>query len=80
MCRSKCSSLGKRAEVLCEENRCLIEPDIIDEINVQGFNTEWQAGNYSEFWGRTLQEGMKLRLGTINPSQSVSTLYCYENS
>jgi len=70
---SKCSSLGKRAEVLCEENRCLIEPELMEEINLQGPTLGWQAGNYSEFWGRTLRDGVELRLGTLNPSQSVST-------
>ncbi|KYN30198.1 putative peptidase C1-like protein F26E4.3 [Trachymyrmex cornetzi] len=70
----KCSSLGKRAEVLCEENRCLIEPELMEELNLQGPTLGWQAGNYSEFWGRTLREGVELRLGTLNPSQSVSVL------
>jgi hypothetical protein len=72
MSRSKCSSLGKRAEVLCEENRCLIEPELMEELNLQESTLGWQAGNYSEFWGRTLRDGIELRLGTLNPSQSVS--------
>ncbi|TGZ53146.1 putative peptidase C1-like protein F26E4.3 [Temnothorax longispinosus] len=67
----KCSSLGQRAEVLCEENRCLIEPELMEEVNLQEFNRGWKAGNYSEFWGRTLRDGVELRLGTLNPSQSV---------
>ncbi|XP_071568345.1 uncharacterized peptidase C1-like protein F26E4.3 isoform X3 [Temnothorax nylanderi] len=67
----KCSSLGQRAEVLCEENRCLIEPELMEEVNLQEFNLGWRAGNYSEFWGRTLRDGVELRLGTLNPSQSV---------
>lgn len=72
LCRSKCSSLGKRAEVLCEENRCLIEPELMEEVNLQEQTLGWQVGNYSEFWGRTLQDGVELRLGTLNPSRSVS--------
>ncbi|XP_066600538.1 uncharacterized peptidase C1-like protein F26E4.3 isoform X2 [Prorops nasuta] len=67
----KCSSLGPRAEVLCEENRCLVEPKLNEEINMQRDILGWNAGNHSEFWGRTLDEGVQLRLGTINPSQSV---------
>ncbi|XP_025074129.1 uncharacterized peptidase C1-like protein F26E4.3 isoform X2 [Pogonomyrmex barbatus] len=67
----KCSSVGNSAEVLCEENRCLIEPELTEEINLQEFTLGWQAGNYSEFWGRTLRDGVELRLGTLNPSQSV---------
>lgn len=60
--------------MLCEENRCLIEPELMEELNLQGSTLGWQAGNYSEFWGRTLREGVELRLGTLNPSQSVSVL------
>lgn len=68
---SKCSSLGTRAEVLCEENRCLMDNDLLDELNIQSDDLNWRAGNYSEFWGRTLNEGIELRLGTLNPSKSV---------
>ncbi|KAL0119706.1 hypothetical protein PUN28_007862 [Cardiocondyla obscurior] len=67
----KCSSLGNRAEMLCEENRCLIEPELIEDVNMQEFTLGWRAGNYSDFWGRTLRDGVELRLGTLNPSQSV---------
>lgn len=44
----------------------------MEEVNLQEFTLGWQAGNYSEFWGRTLRDGVELRLGTLNPSQSVS--------
>ncbi|KAK0075748.1 hypothetical protein PV326_011313, partial [Microctonus aethiopoides] len=66
----KCSSLGRRAEVLCEENRCLIENDIIDGLNYESQDLGWQSGNHSEFWGKTLDDGIQLRLGTLNPSKS----------
>lgn len=69
---SKCSSLGRRAEVLCEENRCLIENDIIDGLNYESQDLGWQSGNHSEFWGKTLDDGIQLRLGTLNPSKSVN--------
>lgn len=67
----KCTSLGKRAEVLCEENRCLIEPDFIEELRLQSPILGWEPGNNTKFWGRTLRDGIRLRLGTLNPSQSV---------
>ncbi|XP_043252440.1 tubulointerstitial nephritis antigen-like [Colletes gigas] len=67
----QCSSVGERAEVLCEENRCLQERDLIDEINIGSEALGWRAANYTEFWGRTLKEGVQLRLGTLNPSRSV---------
>lgn len=65
----KCTGVGRRAEVLCEQNRCLQEAELIDEVN--SMSLSWRARNYSEFNGRTLQEGIQLRLGTMNPSRSV---------
>ncbi|XP_076655860.1 putative peptidase C1-like protein F26E4.3 [Halictus rubicundus] len=67
----KCTSMGERAEVVCEQNRCLQERDLIEEINLESPILGWRARNYSEFSGRTLTEGIKLRLGTLNPSRSV---------
>lgn len=69
----KCSTVGRRAEVLCEQNRCLQEADLINEINSNSWSSasSWKARNYSEFSGRTLKEGVQLRLGTLNPSKSV---------
>lgn len=67
----KCSSVGERAEVLCEDNRCLVEPELIDEVNLQSNYLGWRAENVSEFWGRSLEDGVLLRLGTLNPSKYV---------
>lgn len=67
--------MGRVAEVLCEQNRCLQEPELIDEINSNHFTSGWRARNYSEFWGRTLKEGVELRLGTLNPSRSVRNFF-----
>lgn len=64
-----CTSVGMRAEVVCEQNRCLQERDLIEEINLDSPMLGWRARNYSEFSGRTLNEGVKLRLGTLNPSR-----------
>lgn len=67
----KCTSVGLRAEVVCEHNRCLQERDLIEKINLESPILGWRARNYSEFSGRTLDEGVKLLLGTLNPSRSV---------
>ncbi|XP_047347690.1 uncharacterized peptidase C1-like protein F26E4.3 isoform X2 [Vespa velutina] len=67
----KCSTLGRRAEILCEKNRCLIEPDFLEELYMENNALGWQPGNYSKFWGRSLQDGIQYRLGTLNPSQSI---------
>lgn len=79
---SKCTAVSRLAEVLCEQNRCLQEQSLIDEVNsISSLN--WRAQNYSEFWGKRLSEGVKLRLGTLNPSNSVSecnTIPCFFHS
>lgn len=68
---SKCTAVSRLAEVLCEQNRCLQEQSLIDEVNSMS-SFDWRARNYSEFWGKKLSEGVQLRLGTLNPSNSVS--------
>ena len=61
-----------QSEVRCDQNTCLIEDRVISYVNE--VKPGWIARNYSEFWGRTLKDGMKLRLGTLNPSHSVCIL------
>lgn len=73
---SKCTVMGRDTEVFCEQHRCLQTPELIDEINSQDLS--WRARNYSEFWGRTLDEGVKLRLGTLNPSRSVRSVNFFD--
>ncbi|VDO73889.1 unnamed protein product, partial [Onchocerca flexuosa] len=34
----------------------------------------WTAKNYSQFWGRTLQDGILHRLGTLFPERSVQNM------
>lgn len=61
---------------MCEENRCLMDINFLDELNMQAEQLGWRAGNQSDFWGKTLDDGIQLRLGTLNPSKSVRiTLY-----
>uniref|UniRef100_A0A2K6V900 Tubulointerstitial nephritis antigen like 1 n=1 Tax=Saimiri boliviensis boliviensis TaxID=39432 RepID=A0A2K6V900_SAIBB len=57
----------------CDQEPCLVDPDMINAIN-QG-NYGWQAGNHSAFWGMTLDEGIRYRLGTIRPSSSVMNMH-----
>ncbi|XP_012253666.1 uncharacterized peptidase C1-like protein F26E4.3 [Athalia rosae] len=70
----KCTNVNERAEMLCETNRCLIEPDVIESVNLPSSRLGWRAGNYSDFYGRTLAEGVLLKLGTLNPSNSVTNM------
>ena len=34
----------------------------------------WSPQNYSAFWGKTLEEGIKYRLGTLFPENSVANM------
>ncbi|XP_051527226.1 tubulointerstitial nephritis antigen-like [Myxocyprinus asiaticus] len=56
----------------CEHHACLIEDDMIQEINRRGLG--WRAANYSQFWGMTLDEGLRHRLGTQRPSRTVMNM------
>ena len=62
-------------EVRCESKTCLIDERTIEELD-NGFNAglyTWKASrNYSDFWGRSLSEGFKKKLGTIRPERTVS--------
>ncbi|XP_065321109.1 uncharacterized peptidase C1-like protein F26E4.3 [Gordionus sp. m RMFG-2023] len=56
-------------EFKCKSRVCLIRPEIIKEIN--NSNKGWKASNYSDFWGLTLAEGKKYKLGTLHISSSL---------
>ncbi|XP_053566370.1 tubulointerstitial nephritis antigen [Bombina bombina] len=54
---------------VCTDHVCLVRDDLIEEINKNDYG--WKAASYSQFWGLTLYEGIKYRLGTIKPSPSL---------
>ncbi|OCT95097.1 tubulointerstitial nephritis antigen-like [Xenopus laevis] len=56
----------------CEQNPCLINAKAMEAINTGDYG--WTAGNYSQFWGMTLDEGILYRLGTVRPSSSVMNM------
>uniref|UniRef100_A0A8C4TFV4 Tubulointerstitial nephritis antigen n=1 Tax=Erpetoichthys calabaricus TaxID=27687 RepID=A0A8C4TFV4_ERPCA len=62
-------STCRQSQWECSEFVCLIRQELIDSIN--GHQVGWMAGNYSHFWGMTLEEGIKHRLGTDEPSPSI---------
>uniref|UniRef100_A0A9J2PZU5 SMB domain-containing protein n=1 Tax=Ascaris lumbricoides TaxID=6252 RepID=A0A9J2PZU5_ASCLU len=45
-----------------------------DPIDTFGSSGKWSARNYSNFWGRTLEDGMRYRLGTLFPDKSVQNM------
>ncbi|CAH0550807.1 unnamed protein product [Brassicogethes aeneus] len=61
-----CVDAGGRAEIQCEQNTCLVDDKIIYTVNNKP-DLGWTATNYSDFYGRTLDEGMTLRLGSLRP-------------
>ncbi|XP_052103430.1 uncharacterized peptidase C1-like protein F26E4.3 isoform X1 [Mytilus californianus] len=58
-----------QAELRCTDDVCLVQPDMIQLVN--NGNYGWKAANYSFFWGKTLNDGIKYRLGTMPPSDQV---------
>lgn len=61
---NSCTCSGQQWK--CSQNVCLVHPELIDHINKGDYG--WTAQNYSQFWGMTLEEGFKFRLGTLPPS------------
>lgn len=53
--------MGSNLELLCEKHTCLMEPEVINNINQNSDNLGWSATNYTQFWGRRLDEGTTLK-------------------
>ena len=51
-------------EWMCETEECLINQQIYDNLLQSQMTLDWSPSNYSQFWGRTLQEGLNGKLGT----------------
>ena len=59
-------------ELFCEEKvECLIEKDRLDNLLQWQNDLDWTPGNYSQFWGKTLEQGKWGKLGTEDPQVSV---------
>lgn len=55
-------------EFHCDDKVCLVRPELVQEIN--NLDLGWKASNYSMFWGKTLDEGIRYRLGTYKSTKS----------
>lgn len=66
-----CEGVGDNAEFMCEKHECLVDPEIIDGVNARETELGWRATNVTDFWGRRLDEGISLRLGTLQPQRTV---------
>lgn len=63
---------GRNGRWECEGNACVIEQDMIQAVNWGNFG--WKAFNYSQFWGMSLDEGLRYRLGTQRPSRAIMNM------
>ncbi len=60
-------------EPMCEKNFCLVDENLIAQLEATP-GLGWRpARNYSQFWSRTLDEGLRKRLGTTEPRRPVSS-------
>jgi Papain family cysteine protease len=66
ICCGISSYCDSEQRVTCEEKVCLVTEKMINTVNSVS-SLGWTAGNYSGFWGRTLDEGLSRRLGTFEP-------------
>lgn len=85
----QCVQMKDRAEMLCSEQRCMIDTKVLDQVNrdldrdggaggdgwaPRARRSRWSASNYTQFWGRSLEDGLSLRLGTLQPSDAVLSM------
>uniref|UniRef100_A0A2K5ZSH5 Tubulointerstitial nephritis antigen n=1 Tax=Mandrillus leucophaeus TaxID=9568 RepID=A0A2K5ZSH5_MANLE len=61
---NSCTCSGQQWK--CSQHVCLVRPELIEHVNKGDYG--WTAQNYSQFWGMTLEDGFKFRLGTLPPS------------
>ncbi|KAG5678378.1 hypothetical protein PVAND_008058 [Polypedilum vanderplanki] len=67
----KCSG---NSTVTCEEDVCLSDVNVINDINRNAASLGWKAYNYTEFYGKKLKEGLTYRLGTFEPRVKVKSM------
>ncbi|NXF94805.1 TINAL protein, partial [Eubucco bourcierii] len=63
---------GPGGQWQCEDHACLMDGELIDAVNRGNYG--WRAANYSQFWGMTLEDGIRHRLGTFRPSATVMNM------
>lgn len=60
--------------MVCEQDVCLIDNSLVQNVNSISNTLGWRAANYSEFWGHKYAEGIELRLGTKEPAHRVKAM------
>lgn len=67
----RCDQYG---EMHCDHDLCLLDDDLIRNVNRLSDNIGWEARNYTQFWGRKYADGLRLRLGTMEPKHKVKAM------
>lgn len=62
-------------QLRCEDDPCMVDKQIIDEVNLAPRQFGWRATNYSEYWGHKAEEGLVLKTGTLNPEALSLKMY-----
>ena len=65
-------------EVVCTSNQCMLQEEAIKEMQVLEERKlySWKHANVSEFWGKTLEEGINGKLGAEKPDISAALKVC----
>lgn len=65
--RENCNTCkcGAEGRMTCTNDVCITDEALVHNVNLISSSLGWEARNHSEFWGRTLKEGLKLRLGKL---------------
>ena len=61
-------------EVTCSTHKCILEEDVITELK-EGERRSlytWTPSNFSDFWGKSLEEGKMGKLGAERPGIPVT--------
>uniref|UniRef100_A0A0N5AZQ7 SMB domain-containing protein n=1 Tax=Syphacia muris TaxID=451379 RepID=A0A0N5AZQ7_9BILA len=56
----------------CESEICLVQSSVLQQLRDGDYL--WTAKNYTKFWGKTLAEGVRYRLGTLFPEKSARNM------
>lgn len=58
----------------CTQKICLTDNKLVDRLRQISSSIGWKPKLYQEFVGRTLDEGLELRLGTKKPTERVKSM------
>ncbi|XP_042204646.1 uncharacterized peptidase C1-like protein F26E4.3 [Homarus americanus] len=70
---NECKCQG--GQLLCDTDPCMIDEQVIENVNRGQRQYTWRASNYSAFWGRKARDGLLLRTGTHNPEALSMKMY-----